>query len=59
VEALLPQFSAIEWLTVVGEVAVPLNATIDGDPVALLTIVALPLFEPAVVGANCTVTEEL
>jgi len=43
----------------VGATAVPVSETLDTDPVALLAMVTLPTFEPAEVGANCTLTEVL
>jgi len=42
-----------------GATPVPLSATLEFDPVALLRIVALPPAVPATEGANCTLTEVL
>ena len=53
VEVLAVQFSATECVT--GAVAVPERVIVAGEPVALLTIVTLPLSVPAAVGLNCTV----
>jgi hypothetical protein len=38
---------------------VPLNATLEADPVASLNIFTLPFADPAADGANCTLTDVL
>jgi hypothetical protein len=38
---------------------VPLNATLEADVVALLSMCTLPVAVPAADGANCTLTEVL
>ena len=49
------QFNATLWLT--GRVPVPASATVNGEFVALLTMVTLPGRLPAEAGANVTVKE--
>jgi len=49
------QFSATWWLT--GSVLLPESATVNGEFVALLTMVTLPGRLPAEAGANVTLKE--
>jgi hypothetical protein len=49
------QFNATLWLT--GRVLVPESATVNGEFVALLTMVTLPGRLPAEAGANVTLKE--
>jgi len=58
VELLAPQLNATECGTT-GATPVPLNATLEADVVALLSMCTLPAAAPPDDGANCTLTDVL